>query len=83
MSGSETDTPSTMPRDLHLDCEPRTQSMVARSTAKESLDRIQPITALYDLSHLADKQSARQRRKKSASVPSMPSVERHKGVKPA
>ena len=55
-----------MPRDLHLDREPRTHSMVARRTANESLERTQPTTALYDLSHLADRRSARRRRKQSA-----------------
>ena len=70
-----------MPRDCHLDLEPRTHSIVARSIANESLDRTQPITSLYDLSHLIDNRSARRRRKKSASVPNMPSIEKHKGVK--
>ena len=66
-----------MPRDLHLDREPCTHSIVARSIANKSLDQTQPITSLYDLSHLIDNCSARRRRKKSASVP----VKKHKGVK--
>ena len=48
-SDSEIDTPSTMPRDLQLDCKPRTHSMVTRRTVNENLERTQPTTALYDL----------------------------------
>jgi len=50
--------------------------MVVQRTANESLNLTQPITALYDLSHLAGKRSARQRRKKSVLVANMPSTKK-------
>ena len=59
-SYSEIDSPSTMPKDLHLDRKPHTQNIVAqraandshdRRTANENRDQTQPITVLYDLSH--------------------------------
>jgi len=73
--------PSLTPNDLHFTLDPPTQIMVARKTANDNLACTQPITRLYGLSHLKDNLSAILCRKNPALVPSMPSTEKHRGVK--
>ena len=53
------DAPSTMPKHLHLVCDPHTHSKAARRMAKDNRQRIQLITDPNGHPHLTHKNSHR------------------------
>ena len=74
---------STIPKHLHLVCDPLTHNIVAQRMAKDNLALIHPIMMLKGRSHLAAKWLLRRFKKNSALTPNIPSMETQRGVKSA